>query len=202
MTELTFKDADIPSDEIVPESAKDTEPEPPGELACLTCGKTLTYAGRGRKPMYCDEHRAGGNRKGSPAVNIRASKSDKMRRELLSMFGMIGLGLTAIEPYDGMVVMDRAEPTVDALMAVAAENERVRKVLESMIEVGVWAALGTAVAGIALPIAAHHGVLPIPTEAVNRQFLSESTREALARMDKRKSDAAEKYRQTLADMSA
>lgn len=41
----------IPSDEA---------PETSHELSCEVCGKELHYAGRGRKPKRCDEHKKGG----------------------------------------------------------------------------------------------------------------------------------------------
>lgn len=49
-----------------PAMPPDYDPMPPGKpetvqdgdaLTCLVCGKPLEYAGRGRKPKYCDEHK-------------------------------------------------------------------------------------------------------------------------------------------------
>jgi len=176
---ITFVEA--PTDTIRPESA-DVAPEPAsessGELQCQVCGKPLTYAGRGRKPKFCDDHRASRSpSKGAPVG--RVSKDERLRRELIATLGLVGTGLMMVEPYDGLVVLDRAEPTVDALMDVAAHNPRVRKVLEQMIEVSVWGALGTALAGIVLPITAHHNLLPIDERSIEPQFLSEDTRKRL-----------------------
>ncbi len=57
MTELLdFKDTDIPKDEPVPAEY---------EYSCDVCGKELFYAGKGRKPKKCDEHKTVQTRKGS-----------------------------------------------------------------------------------------------------------------------------------------
>jgi hypothetical protein len=204
MTAISFQPAEIPADEIVPESAKTPEPEPgtTAGLSCAVCGKALTYAGRGRKPMFCDDHKTGA-KKGASTAPARATKNEKMRRELVSTLGLVGVGLMTVEPYDGLVVLDRAEATVDALMDVAEHNPRVRKVLESMIEVSVWGALGTALAGMLVPIAAHHGVIPLPAETMEKQFLSPDTQTRLARLrTNNESETVERFRQTTSDMSA
>jgi hypothetical protein len=206
---IAFQAAEFPPDEITPESASAPEPTPvDGELTCAVCGKPLTYAGRGRKPKFCDDHRTGnGARKaGMGTAPARATKNEKMRRELTSTLGLIGVGLMAVEPYDGLVVLDRAEATVDALMDVAEHNPRVRKVLESMIEVSVWGALGAAVAGMAAPIAAHHGILPIPSDAMEKQFLSKDAQTRLARMraansPREEDETVNRFRETVSGMS-
>lgn len=153
------------------------------DLACMVCGKPLVYAGRGRKPTRCDEHKT--SRSSGSSSRSSGTKDERMRQELSQTLGMIGLAVMAADAYDGLVIIDRTPQTVNALMEVAAHNPRVRKILEQMLEVSVWAALGTAVAGIVVPIGVHHGVIPLPVEAVEAQFISESTRESLAKLPKR-----------------
>jgi len=178
--------AALPDDEIAPESATEQatftpEDKPAGDLTCITCGRALTYAGRGRKPIYCEDHKpVRGN--GKPAASPRTSKDERLRKELASTLALIGVGVMALDAYDGLVIIDRSADTVDALMTVAEHNPRVRKALEQMLEVSVWAALGTALAGIAVPIAVHHGALPLPQDSVERQFLTPETRASLARL--------------------
>lgn len=172
---LTF-----PTDEIIPESVEMPEPEAGNDLACIVCGTALTYGGRGAKPKYCADHKPGRKTAG-PSIP-RANKTEKMRAELTASLGMIGIAVMAIDQYDGLVILDRSSATVDALLTVAEHNPKVRKVLEQMLEVSVWAALGTAIAGIAVPIAVHHNMLPLPAAAVEAQFLSEDTRNALEKI--------------------
>lgn len=50
MSDIAFDDVDIPKD-------VDTKPETTHELVCQTCGIELEYAGRGRKPKYCEAHK-------------------------------------------------------------------------------------------------------------------------------------------------
>lgn len=181
---LTF--VEPPADSIRPESADLPEPEEvsvgaDGSPLCVVCGKSLTYAGRGRKPKYCADHKPSPGRSSTGSgTATRTTKNDRMRRELVGTLALVGTGLMMVEPYDGLVILDRAEATVDALMDVAEHNPRVRKALEQMIDVTVWGALGTALAGILLPITAHHGLLPVDERTIERQFLTPDT---VARLD-------------------
>lgn len=154
--------------------------QPHGDLRCEVCGEPLTYAGRGRKPTKCDKHKT--QRARTATTSSRMNRDDKLRAELTSSLGTLGLGLMVVDVYDGLVVMDRAPQTVDALMEVAAHNPRVRKLLDQMVEVSVWAAFGTALAGMIVPIGVHHGLIPLPREMVEAQFISPETRESLANL--------------------
>lgn len=68
MSDLTFSAAAVPdeADAPLPEDVS-----PGSEFHCLTCGKPLEYAGRGRKPKYCAEHRRGGARKQTKASTVK-----------------------------------------------------------------------------------------------------------------------------------
>lgn len=57
--ELVFDDAP-------PEVIRDESPATDDRLSCEVCGTTLIYAGRGRKPKRCPEHRA------KPATGTRS----------------------------------------------------------------------------------------------------------------------------------
>ena len=167
-----------PTDEIRPESADDPEPGsgPSGAIdTCVVCGKDLVYKGKGAHPKYCADHKPNGSKSSGATTSGRSTKRDRLKRELTGTLALMGTGLMMVEPYDGLVVLDRAEATVDALMEVAEHNPRVMKALEQMVEVTVWGALGTALAGILLPITAHHGLLPVDEKTIERQFLSPET---------------------------
>lgn len=189
MSDLIFTS---PPDEITPESASEPDPEPIGSgIACVVCGKDITalYGGRGAKPKYCEDHKT--NRPKAAASSGRMTKDARLRQDLATMMGTLGFALMMVEAYDGLVVIDRTEATVDALMDVAEHEPKVKKILEQMVTVSVWGQVSMAVAGLALPIAAHHGVLPIPTEFVEAQFLSEATQKKLAELPpKRRKNAA------------
>ena len=186
MTATLFSALPASGDEITPESAKPEPasvpiPESNSDLSCIVCGRPLTYAGRGRKPQYCEDHRPGSQRTTKQA-STRTSKDERLRKELASTLALVGVGVMTLDAYDGLVIIDRSADTVDALMTVAEHNPKVRKALEQILEVSVWAALGTAIAGMAVPIAVHHKMIPLPQDAVERQFLSESTRASIYRL--------------------
>jgi hypothetical protein len=168
--------------EILPESvAIPTDDDTPDGLVCEVCGVPLAYSGRGRKPKYCEDHRSRSGSNTGPRIptagGSRASGKDaRLRQDLTTMLGGVGMALMLVEPFDGLVIVDRTPATVDALMEVAAQNPKFRKTLEQMVTVSVWSQVSLAVAGIALPIAAHHGILPVSRDAMAAQFLSETTR--------------------------
>jgi hypothetical protein len=168
--------------EILPESVSIPADDDAPDLACEVCGVPLVYAGRGRKPKYCEDHKPkSGPRLATGGSVPRASGKDaRLRQDLTTMLGGVGMALMLVETYDGLVIMDRTPATVDALMEVAAQNPKFRKTLEQMVTVSVWSQVSLAVAGIALPIAAHHGILPVSQDAMAAQFLSDTTRARLA----------------------
>jgi len=69
---IQFTVADIPEDSI----PSDTTPSDNGDLACEVCGKPLVYAGRGRKPRFCEDHRKSGSSSGSAGMRARRSNRD------------------------------------------------------------------------------------------------------------------------------
>lgn len=87
-------DVPIFSDEKVPRD----EPAVTGpEFSCETCGKELTYAGRGRKPKYCEEHRKGGNSGGKgkrvTGLGQNAQLAAQAAEALIQVNGLLSIGL-------------------------------------------------------------------------------------------------------------
>jgi hypothetical protein len=72
-----------------------------------------------------------------------------------------GALLLAVDKYDGLVVIQGAPKLVDALITMAEINPAFKKFLEGGAKSVVWIQLGTAIAAIAVPIAAHHRLAPI-----------------------------------------
>lgn len=65
----------LTTDVVIPDANATDAPD----YACKVCGLPLTYAGRGRKPEYCDEHRKGARKSsdkvGKPnATNLRLAE--------------------------------------------------------------------------------------------------------------------------------
>lgn len=110
---LTFDAVAVPDidDAITADIPADEAPSVP-EIACVECGKELTYSGRGRKPKYCDEHKP----KNSAANPARSKRGDAIAREaadvLVQINGLIQVGMLIVpEPYK----MPRTAMKLDAV---------------------------------------------------------------------------------------
>lgn len=89
----------------IPDFPQDEKPPSEYEYACEVCGKELFYAGRGRKPKFCDEHRKGGSKaggtprtgKGNTQLAAQASEALAQLNALACMGLMVGkLNQTAL----------------------------------------------------------------------------------------------------------
>lgn len=87
---MTVNTVDIPTDE-----GKDLAPESTHEHSCIVCGKELHYAGRGRKPRYCEEHKKGGNRTGAPRKTGNETLAAQATETLMMGNTLIAIGLRA-----------------------------------------------------------------------------------------------------------
>lgn len=93
---------------------------PPSEderLHCAVCGVELEYAGTGRKPTKCDEHKNTRNRPGKPAAASSASSASGNERLAeraadvlcqLNDFAAVGLMVAKLHGTAGALA-DRAE---------------------------------------------------------------------------------------------
>jgi len=148
------------------------------ELTCAKCGIVIEYAGTGRKPKYCNDHREKPKSPDNVTPKSRhrstGSKSlDVLRMELMQTLQGAGAMLMAVDRYDGLVIIQGSGKLVDALISMAEVNPQFRKWLESGTKSVVWLQLGTAIAAIAVPIAAHHRVLPINERGAYQLFHGE-----------------------------
>lgn len=104
----------------------------------------------------------GSTNKAGPRPGQFGSKSRKasLTPQLSMFFGSIGATVYAFDQTCGQSIMQGTPALAEALDELARENENVRRVLEGLMTAGTYSKLVVAVAGIALPIAAHHGLLP------------------------------------------
>jgi hypothetical protein len=135
------------------------------ELTCEKCGVVIEWAGTGRKPKYCLNHRSKQSADKVTPNSRRPAATSKslqvLREELTSTLQGAGALLLAVDKYDGLVVIQGAPKLVDALITMAEINPAFKKFLEGGAKSVVWIQLGTAIAAIAVPIAAHHRLAPI-----------------------------------------
>jgi hypothetical protein len=146
------------------------------EMNCIKCGVAIEWAGQGRKPKYCVTHRAKTSDKITPNSRTARSTSkslEVLRAELTQTLQGAGALLLAVDKYDGLVVIQGAPKLVDALITMAEVNPNFKKFLEGGAKSVVWIQLGTALAAIAVPIAAHHKLAPIDEVTAYRLFHGE-----------------------------
>lgn len=144
----------------------------------ITCGKAgcrvaFEYSGTGRRPKYCPTHREPprGGDKVKPTSRKTGSKSlDVLRLELTQTLQGAGAMLMAVDQFDGLVIIQGTPKLVDALISMAEVNPDFRRFLESGAKSVVWLQLGTAVAAIAVPIAARHRLVPLNPAAAYQLF--------------------------------
>lgn len=132
------------------------------ELTCAKpgCGVAFDYSGRGRRPKFCETHRQGKD-KVTPTSRRASTTTGALRLELLQMFQGMGALVMAVDKYDGAVIISSAEKLTEALISMAEVNPAFMKFLQSGTKSMVWLQLGTALAGVIVPIAAHHRMLPL-----------------------------------------
>lgn len=62
--------------------------------------------------------------------------------------------------YDGQIVMGNARQVAEALEATASENDGLSRALDALLAGSSYTLLVTALAGMLVPIAANHGLIP------------------------------------------
>lgn len=136
------------------------------------CEIAFEYAGTGRRPKYCPTHREKPRAdRVKPVSRKTGSKSlDVLRLELTQTLQGAGAMLMAVDQFDGLVIVQGTPKLVDALISMAEVNPDFRRFLESGTKSVVWLQLGTAVAAIAVPIAARHRLLPINAAGAYQLF--------------------------------
>lgn len=82
------------TDVIIPDEAPPTSAF---EYTCQVCGKELFYGGRGRKPKFCDEHKAG---TGKPRAKGGGARNDALAQEAANALSQLNalLGVCLLLP--------------------------------------------------------------------------------------------------------
>lgn len=74
--------------------APNSDIPPRAELRCKTCGTPLDYAGRGRKPQFCDEHKGKrGNSTGSARSTAGNASAEQAADAIDNAYSMLSMGL-------------------------------------------------------------------------------------------------------------
>jgi len=85
-----------------------------------------------------------------------------IRKRLEELANLAGGLISLVEPYDGAVILQNAEPLARAWAPIAERHPRVRAALVGLESGGVYGAAAVATLTVLVPILAHHRLLPAP----------------------------------------
>jgi hypothetical protein len=123
----------------------DIEPASTGEVAPATEPKK-----RGRPPGS-----------GAGAKRGRPPKPSTQRKQALeAMFAMMGVAVTPFNAYDGAVILQNGGQLSASLCKLADEDERVAKMLDSLLTASTWSQVAMGFAAVGVPIMANHKLAP------------------------------------------
>jgi hypothetical protein len=95
------------------------------------------------------------------APKPRVTRQPTIEKQLEEFFGVIAVAIGATgDMYCAGVVASQAKPLADAWGELARKNERVRAIIERMMEGSTWGGVIFATMVTVIPIAAHHGMYP------------------------------------------
>ena len=120
-----------------------------------------------------DTHKdqAPGKTKGEKAARRKRGGSQssyvKIGDELDSTIGAIGVAVMMTgDEYCGTIILERGQVLSGALVSLAKQNPRVRKLLSAMVKTSTWTGVTMASLSIIFPVAAHHGLIPEKAAAI------------------------------------
>jgi hypothetical protein len=122
------------ADDVTPVSGASRD-----ELRCEECGTPLVYAGRGRYPRFCDDHKpVSPSRSSSGSTTPRRSSTLRneaaLRESLTARYLMLSNIAALRHPAYASSIRDKIERAVEADIAYAKVNPSFRRVLEGMLE--------------------------------------------------------------------
>jgi hypothetical protein len=137
----------------------DKEPQPiPEDIAGITDTKLEDVLAGLSAPKNVQELREPKDKKiVTPAA---PKKVAGLEQKLNEHFIAIALTVSAFDPVCGKTIADGSERLAQSWARLAAENSKVRKVLENLLQTGAWAEAIMSTATIAYPIMRHHNLVP------------------------------------------
>lgn len=165
MSTVTYEEVDLSSENLgsyEPE-VEDVPPDTRSGLICEECSGSIVWAGRGRKPKRC--HTCRGNRtpsrsSGNDSAGNRRGSLKALEENLTAQLYSIGALVAMFDQFDGVLIAQKSNRVASALTDVAATNPQIRRALERSLQVSGWGQVLMVVGEVALPIMAHHGLLP------------------------------------------
>lgn len=129
------------------------------------CPNEVTKPAKGPYSKYCDEHRGtraargtGGNR--TSYTRKSWGRAGDVEKSLTTYVQLLGGAVTFVDAKDGTAVTKYGPAVVHEIVELAREDMRIRKYLELLSTPGKYGPLVFALASMALPILANHGLVP------------------------------------------
>jgi hypothetical protein len=157
---------EIPSNDSPP---TDTSPDTRGYdspsmndgtgFRCIVCGTgPLHYAGKGRHPKFCDDHKPKGSTSNSSKTR-GGIPVDTLIEQIQQLYVAVSTGLTFTPlALDGMVLADNSAKLAESWRPLILRDPNVRKFWEKVCTGGGWGTVVFAHGIVAMQIAKIHGV--------------------------------------------
>lgn len=139
--------------------AEDKDPKAPSEVKAREPGKGGN-PNRGAGGRFAASPGGAGAKRKPRAAPKSTTTDAQLRKRLTELGAMAGAGVAMRDRFCGVVLLEGVPGVADALIDASKESPALRRSLESITVASVWGGVVTAVAGIAVPIAWHHGLIP------------------------------------------
>lgn len=150
---------------MIPDPDSDTPPNRPKLCAVQDCENPVALTPTGRQGKYCEEH---GTRDRKPDTGPKRpggrlpawAKASEVESALNMIFKFGGAALVVVNRVDGEAITNGGPAVSKALVDLGRQDKKIRKYLEMLAAPGKYGPLTLAVASIAIPIMANHGLIP------------------------------------------
>ncbi len=152
---------DVTAD-VTPQGEPDNGSGTSYEYSCETCGVEIFYAGRGRKPRYCDSHRKSAPKSTGSAP--RRDSTDSLIESITQLYQGVGMALS-FHPKtttDGMMWTSQAEMMAESWRTLIDRDPKVRKMWVKLCQGSGYGAVIAAHAMVVYPIMQNHNLIPTP----------------------------------------
>lgn len=159
-------------DVIIPDTSDDIPPDTRSGLECEKCGSQITWGGRGRKPKRCHDCRAVRSTTSKDSTQDRSRKGALrvLEENLTAQIYSLGSLIAMFDRFDGVLIAKKSDRLASALTDVASANPKIMKALQSGVEMSGWAQVAVIFAEVALPIMAHHNLIPGVPDPASQLF--------------------------------
>lgn len=141
-SEESPEDATTNGQDVADSMGVSTEPlsEDDDRPRCEDCGIVIEWAGRGRRPKRCIEHRkqsrtASGTRtRVSSGTSRKDARLDSLENKLIRTGVKVGAVIGRYAPITGLVFVERSDRFSSAAVRIAADKPKVLEILEKVAD--------------------------------------------------------------------